>query len=486
MSNTQLKHRQIPFILLTVAVALILVGVTLVQHGMFMDGTQYAVVAKNLAEGKGSFWFPYLSSGWERHGQTAFLEHPPLVYWLQSFFFELFNGSIYSERLYSMTVFILCALVIAALWKRVFINNPRYQTFWWLPVLTWVITPSVYWCYTNNMLESTVSLFVLCSVYFFIRAMQTLANPWVWIILSSAAIFMASLSKGLQGLFTLSLPLLAFMMFKDFPKRKMIAWALIMLGVVTMIYISLVMMSEDAQRSLTFYVKERLLYRVNETAQVENRFAVLWWLFTELLVPSILVAIIYFTPKVLSQHRLSVILHENEKKWAIFFLCIGFAGVVPLTLTYVQRAVYFVPALPFFAMTIATLMLPRVHRIVDHLSNKSIKALTAIHAVVLCSVLFWTGARAGNVSRDESVLNEVHALAEEVPEHSIIGVPYSIYDDWDFQFYLLRYHNIELNPYPGEYAFKLLEKDQQLNDPLYKHVEIGFANYELFQKITQP
>ena len=84
------------FSLFTVAVMLALVLPNLVQHGMFMDGTQYAIVAKNLAEGKGSFWFPYLSSSWEKQGQNFFLEHPPLIYFLQSFFFKICNGSFLS------------------------------------------------------------------------------------------------------------------------------------------------------------------------------------------------------------------------------------------------------------------------------------------------------------------------------------------------------------------------------------------------------
>ena len=51
-----MKH--LPFRIFTLAIFIVLIVPLLVQDGMFMDGVLYAAVAKNQAEGFGSFWQP--------------------------------------------------------------------------------------------------------------------------------------------------------------------------------------------------------------------------------------------------------------------------------------------------------------------------------------------------------------------------------------------------------------------------------------------
>ena len=50
----------------TIATGIMLICPGLVQDGMFMDGQQYACVAKQLADGNGTFWFPHLSATWSK------------------------------------------------------------------------------------------------------------------------------------------------------------------------------------------------------------------------------------------------------------------------------------------------------------------------------------------------------------------------------------------------------------------------------------
>ncbi len=48
---------------------------SLFTDGMFMDGTIYAVISRNLAEGNGTFWNLYFSDT----VFPVFSEHPPLA-----------------------------------------------------------------------------------------------------------------------------------------------------------------------------------------------------------------------------------------------------------------------------------------------------------------------------------------------------------------------------------------------------------------------
>jgi hypothetical protein len=84
-------HAQFPFWVFTWAVFVIAILPSLIQDGMFIDGTQYAVVSKNFANGLGTFWFPHITQNWEVMGSNVFLENPPLVYAIQGMFFKVFG-----------------------------------------------------------------------------------------------------------------------------------------------------------------------------------------------------------------------------------------------------------------------------------------------------------------------------------------------------------------------------------------------------------
>jgi hypothetical protein len=80
-------YAQFPFWVFTISVFIIAILPSLIQDGMFIDGIQYAAVSKNLANGLGTFWAPYMSQNWYTMGSGVFLEHPPLVYAIQGLFF---------------------------------------------------------------------------------------------------------------------------------------------------------------------------------------------------------------------------------------------------------------------------------------------------------------------------------------------------------------------------------------------------------------
>jgi 4-amino-4-deoxy-L-arabinose transferase-like glycosyltransferase len=471
-----LNHRHFPFQAFTTTVILVLVFPAFFQHGMFMDGTQYAVVAQNLAEGKGTFWFPYLSASWEKQGHHSFLEHPPLVYWLQSWFFKWMNSSIYSERMYSLLTFLLSAQFIRMIWRFIF-KQHEAKYFSWVPVLFWAIIPTVYWSYNNNMLENTVSVFVLASVYMSIRALHSKGYSAWWLVLSGLFIFLSGMSKGLPGLFPVCVFICYSMVFRKHSFAKMIAWSGLILLLPMALLFSLFQYVPGAKESLMFYLNERLLFRIQYTEQVESRWMVLWWLISDLVVPFILVAVFYFV----SRKRKSTVIMEQHKSWGVFFLLLAFCGALPFILTHVQRAVYYAPALPFFALAMAFIALPFVWKWNERPDKRTIRFGFILSFTLLIGALFFLVTQAGKTSRDKNILDEVHLLGAKLQHETVIGVPYSIYDDWDFQFYLLRYHKITLNPYPGNYQYKMLEKEQIMEDDSYGEL-MQLRQYKLYKK----
>jgi hypothetical protein len=481
----QNSSKHIPFYFFTLAVVLALVLPSLLQHGMFMDGIQYAVVSKNLSEGIGTFWFPFLSSSWEKQGQNYFLEHPQLVYGLQSLFFKLFNGGFYSERMYCLATVFICMLLIAAIWRLIFKDHKRYRSFFWLPVLLWIITPSVFWSFINNMHENTMSVFVLSAVYFSLRGITLSSWKLANILLAALSVFLATFSKGLPGLFSVIIALVFYVVFKRISFKTTVLYSFILVFFPVLIYGCLVLLNEQALQSLSFYVKERLFVRIDEGGQVNNRLATLFWLFTDLLAPLGLLALIFLLFKIKRiEGTLRAPCDDELKRWMIFFVLIGMAGVLPLCLTQVQRAVYFVPALPFFAVALALLCLKGL----DLLFEKSTKErwylqLKYISIAAFVIVVSYSFFNKGKTYRDEVVLEQVHHLANEVGSGTVIGAPYYIYDEWDLQFYLLRYHNITLDPYVEKsFPFKMFEKEKVYDDTLYTLMPFELEKYKVYKR----
>src|SRR5690606_23111432 len=144
-------RQSIGIIALTVSLSPILPF--LVQHGMFMDGTQYAIVSRNLAAGEGTFWFPSLSPSWYRAGNTAFMEQPPLFYFLESLVFRITGDTIFAERIFCAVCLLITVILVRANWRILNSAELQQKMFWWLPASLFLTTPTIFWCYRNNMVE---------------------------------------------------------------------------------------------------------------------------------------------------------------------------------------------------------------------------------------------------------------------------------------------------------------------------------------------
>jgi len=152
--------------LLTTTIFIALLIPTLVQDGMFLDGITYSAISRNMASGLGSYWNPHYT----KTLYSNFHEHPPLVFIIQSLFFKLFGYGIYTERIYSFLTAILTAIGIIQCW-RLFNKENELKEYSWLLILLWITIPLISWSYKNNLLENTMGVFTIFSVYFIIKSL---------------------------------------------------------------------------------------------------------------------------------------------------------------------------------------------------------------------------------------------------------------------------------------------------------------------------
>jgi 4-amino-4-deoxy-L-arabinose transferase-like glycosyltransferase len=74
-------------LIFVLALYCLLPGHKLLRIGQHGDGVESASVARNLADGVGIFWKPYLDD----YLHPVFREHPAFVLWFQSLFFRVFG-----------------------------------------------------------------------------------------------------------------------------------------------------------------------------------------------------------------------------------------------------------------------------------------------------------------------------------------------------------------------------------------------------------
>jgi hypothetical protein len=456
-----------------------LLGSGLVQQGMFMDGIQYACVSKNLAEGYGSFWFPFLSPFWCQNGAFHFFEHPPLFYWCESWFFRIPAAGAYAEKLFCGLMWLFNAWLIHKLWKLVCRQDHEKKQFSWLPLLLWTITPVCFWCFQNNMIEVLVSLFVLGSVYFGLRfLMNDQQKKYHLLVLSAALLYAGFLTKGLVALFPLSLFVAFALTHRKISLAEALLYTVITVGMFTIIFLAVYLVNPSANYTLTFYFKERLINRIAQTPTTSNRFELLFDLVSQLL-PVLIITVGAYVTQLL---RKRIPARNEGMRWFWFFLLMGFSGSLPIMLTMVQKGFYFMPSLGFYAIAFSALLLGffrscRIH--IQQLSYKVFNGISFFLALVSVGFVIYS---AGKFSRDEKLLEEVHELGSLMEQERTINVDMDVYCTWNYQFYLQRYHRVYLDP-TKTYRNYLLIKDPS-KTPWVQHYHFvkqfdsGFSLYE--------
>ena len=100
-------HSVWQYYFLVIGIFLLLIA-KIFGEGMFMDGIIYANISKNLATNICSVWHLKLTEVL----QSNFHEHPPLAMFLQSVLMRVFGTSVYVEKWYSLSTFVISGFLI--------------------------------------------------------------------------------------------------------------------------------------------------------------------------------------------------------------------------------------------------------------------------------------------------------------------------------------------------------------------------------------
>lgn len=479
-----LKSNQLPFWILALTFIVALILPVLVQDGMFMDGVLYASVSNNLAQGIGTMWFLKFSDlGFA--GFATFHEHPPLIFWIQSIFFKLFGNGMFVERGYSFLTALIAAWLIHKNWKLINYKNEALAKLGWLAVIFWILIPVAFWSFQNNVQENTMSVFSLSAVYFALKALHLQQKIVLNLILCGFMIFAASFAKGVPGFFPLVVVFAYWLFFQSFSFLKMIGYSLIVALSCAAVY-GLILLSPEARESLSIYVFERLLGRVDALPTVDSHFYIMIRLFMEVL-PLIVICVVF-----LVIYKLKKIPHQLNRdtlKKVGFFIFIGVCGSLPIMLTLVQKTFYMGASLPFFGIAFALIAAPGIAHKWGNLDQqkKSYKLFLGITTSMLLVAIIVSVLQIGKVSRNKDTIHDLYQISAIVPDHSTIMVQKEINNDWDLQVYLVRYFNISIDAETEEpRAFYLGRKDVAFTaDSAYAKVDLDTKKYDLYLRKTE-
>lgn len=446
---------------------------------MFMDGQQYACVSKNLSEGYGSWWFPYLSDGWWKADSAYFMEHPPMVYWIQAAYFKVLGSSMYTERVFSFSTALMTAFLIHLIWKLLFIQNEKLQKWSGLPMLLWIIVPVCFWGYQHNIQENTMTIFCLLAVYFFLKGESKGLRMYLWMLGSAVFIVCAFLCKGPPGLFPLAVIFCFWLGKRDVSFGWMALNSFVLIVMVMSIFLVLTL-NDAAKESLTFYIDKRLLFRVEHEPVVSSRFAILWRLIMEIL-PSLAVG--FVTLGIVRILKLKADYFQHYK-WALVFAFIALSASLPLMLTPVQRGFYLHPSWPFFGLSLGLFILPGAEAVINHLQQKNQwkTVMNSFSVLILVTAVSLTVINIGQTRRDHDSLHDVYLIGEQLPERCQVKVNAAVYEAWDFNFYMMRYFGVSLMK-EGNADFRITPKlNKEQEESTWIKLKLDTKKYDLWQK----
>jgi len=444
------------------------------QEGMFFDGITYAAISNNLAHGLGSFWAPHYT-------QTLypqFFEHPPLVFGLQSLFFILFGDGPATERIYTMFMALLCLFLIASIWK-LFYPDKATGNWWPLPVLLWIITPVVFWSSRNNMLENTLTVFILSATWLICKGL--LSGRILWFLPGGAFILAAFLSKGPVGLFPLALPVWYLISCRNVRFPRILLYLLILTITPVTLFLLLILIEPDAGQNISHYLQQQVwpsLGNQRETV-TGSHFTLLLKLAGNLVLP-LMASLLFAAMKGKPNQRETGL----PVKASLFFLLTALSACLPLLITLKQRDFYLVPSIPFFALALCAWLNERGCLPVSEDGNQ-MRPITRMYILFLwLEVIGVTVLLTFKADTNHGLIRDVEAITREVPPGSVISGDQTIYSDWPLVAHLARFGNISIDPQHLN-TWYLIRKSDALPDTLagvYHPAMLDLSNYQLLTK----
>ncbi|MBI1836630.1 MAG: glycosyltransferase family 39 protein [Flavobacteriia bacterium] len=464
-----------PFYITCIAIYIFLIGRFLLADTMFVDGLIYGAIAKNLANGHGTFWNLHFTTTI----YPEFHEHPPLAMGLQSLFFKLLGTNRFVEKIYSLLTFIIVGITIVKIWKLIHPTNHNS----WSPILFWITIPVIFWATGNNLLENTLVVFTTFSLYFYLKS-QLKVNHY-FLFLAGIMLFFAFLSKGFVAFFPLSMPFFYWLLIRNTSSLKMILHTLILIVFSLLPLILLFLFSENASKSLINYFEIQVVNSLKNIATVDSRFFILKRMLSELILPITIGLIFYFS---YFKKGTNLKIEKNQKLYAFFFITIGLSAVIPITISMKQSGFYILSAYPLFAIALGLIFQNQTSLLTNliYSNTKLYKRFSFLSMILLIGSISFTIACSSKYGKDELKVKDMRKIIQVIPPNTFVSICPLMNEDWALHAYYKRYKSINLDHRLNKkHKYLIINPEECLDfiiDNSYQLVKIKTLKYKLYKR----
>lgn len=468
-----MRQKSIYFYITVLAIFVGICSPFLFTYGMFLDGTTYAVIAKNMACGKGTFWQPCYTQTLS----PVFFGHPPLSIWMESLFFRLLGTSIFVERFYSVLCIAFVGFLVVRIW-----NEITHETITaWFPLLVFVSFPIITWTATNNMLENMMSVFICLSVLLYLLNIRT--KKYYFTILAGLSLCLGVLCKGIVAFFPWTFPFWIWLFSKRISFKQAIIDTFIIVISTLLPLILLYLFSQSAKLFFDAYLSDQLFSSVTGVREVVySRFLILKRLWENTIPSLVLVAGILIT--LIAQRKIKLL--KKHLHNGLIFFALSLCGILPIMMSLKQSGYYIVPAYPFWAIALSLPFQPIIQKRMEKINSlsKGFLAFKIISIGLLLSVIVFAFSQKGKIGRDKNDLQTVFECGKYIPSHTTITIDEQTYSEWGLHAYFARYKDIALDK-TNVHTYYLHNKDLSLCLPAEDYTTITeVENFVLFKRIS--
>ncbi|MBL0309187.1 MAG: glycosyltransferase family 39 protein [Bacteroidetes bacterium] len=411
----------------------------LLAKGMFLDGVCNALYAVNLAEGTASFWAPksnYI-------GNPSAWGSAPLSIYILSVLYKCFGNYFFIEKIYSLICGFIQMALIAWAWKLCFDKNDERGKYGWFPCLLWLASPLTGWCYSNNLMENSMSIFTTSSIVVWLLYLRNQQIQYA--VAGGILIFLALLSKGPVGLFPLAAPLVFMLMNKNIIRQRFFYFTFVQAFVFFLVFV-VVFSMEAPQTFLHQYLDVQLRPALNHQNGGISFEIILQLLLALLPIFGAVIIVVLYT----AIKKDDSLLSRNDKNLiGLSFLLIGLTASIPIMMSTKQSKFYLLPSLSIFSLGFSLLLLPALKKSMDlfdryPLRYKILSATKFLSAsiIILCIVLCINNR--GIYSRDKALLNDLAEMQTLTGDGAILRGPWELNSEWHLFSYLSRLYKIKI------------------------------------------
>ena len=393
--------------------------------GIHGDGIEYANVARNMADGLGSFWKPYHDD----FGYLVFHEHPPFVFWFQSLFFRIFGNGPYLEAFYGFFIGLLILFCTGLFWQRVRRDFQHPEIGSWWPMLLLVPLPIFTYILTINRIVNTWTLLAIVATYLaYLSAVKTRHTVYIS-MLAGGAIYLGFIAKGPVAFFPFAVPLLAWLTLKTDFSRALTATLVSLITFAVTLLATFYFYPDSVKFWQGFWQAQVMASLTSERGSGRPHWHLLERWISEMIVPFLIAGVLMLAFKVPFRK-----IRFNRQ--ALFFLLTALAGSLPFLISTRQHGRYILHSYPFFVLCLAFVTENIALQIETVLTKKTVLRLL----VGIIAAIFLVAALAGmlyikdHVARRKPFYHDIYLQQIKLPERIIVSVcPQDIiHHDWLF------------------------------------------------------